>query len=106
MKSVVYAHTCNFEVMHVLLQFCTQRNGTEIICKTPDLTNTSIRSFVEIIVLFDGDDFYWKDQYHNEPFHLRVFEDPLIDILDISLSSDVLQDKRFLELKVNFFGII
>lgn len=84
------------------MQFCTHLNGTEIICKTPDLTNTSIRSFVEISVLFDGDDFYWKDQHRNEPFYLRVFEDPFIETLDISLSSDVLQDKRFLELKVNF----
>lgn len=79
--------------------FCTQLNGTEIICKTPDLSNTSKKNFVEVLVLFDHDDFYWKEQHRHKPFHIRVFEDPFIETLDTSLSSDVLQDKRFLELK-------
>ncbi|XP_062614202.1 hepatocyte growth factor receptor-like, partial [Saccostrea cucullata] len=75
---------------------CTQHNGTEVLCKTPNLSNISEIRQVQVVLLFGDDDFYWNPQ---NPYHLKVYQDPHFETLKASLSKEVLHDTHHLELK-------
>ncbi|XP_048739332.2 hepatocyte growth factor receptor-like isoform X2 [Ostrea edulis] len=74
---------------------CTQTNGTELMCETPDLTNMSIvHSSLQVVVLLENDDFYWKHWTKGQPFYIRVHQDPEIEGL-----KEILSDTHLLELQ-------
>ncbi|XP_061187862.1 hepatocyte growth factor receptor-like [Saccostrea echinata] len=77
---------------------CTQINGTEIICKTPNLSNISEVRRAQVVLLLEDDAFYWKSWNNQKPVHWKVYQDPHFNTLRTSLSKEVLHDTR-LELK-------